>query len=169
LSSVIFSLERFKYSQMRLYNMFFGSKRGMSPLIATVLLIAFAVAMGAMIMNWSSDIESSPKDNTNYCKSVSISSSQGACFQNNAVSFRAVNDGSRKVDGVLINFDSDISSFDMTLKDSSLIQSETIDKTVPYIHNGGAITLTFVPLIVEEGEIIECRIQGFSQNDLPNC
>ena len=31
---------------------FFKSKRGISPLIATVLLIAFAVALGAVVMNW---------------------------------------------------------------------------------------------------------------------
>jgi len=30
----------------------FRSKRGVSPLIATVLLIAFAVALGAVVMNW---------------------------------------------------------------------------------------------------------------------
>ncbi len=29
------------------------NKRGISPIVATVLLIAFAVALGAMIMNWS--------------------------------------------------------------------------------------------------------------------
>lgn len=29
-----------------------SSKRGVSPLIATVLLIAFAVALGAVVMNW---------------------------------------------------------------------------------------------------------------------
>lgn len=33
-------------------------KRGMSPLIATVLLMAFAVALGGMIMNWKVDITS---------------------------------------------------------------------------------------------------------------
>ncbi len=32
------------------------TRRGMSPLIATVLLMAFAVALGGMIMNWSVDI-----------------------------------------------------------------------------------------------------------------
>jgi len=32
------------------------NKRGLSPIIATVLLIAFAVAIGAMIMSWTSDI-----------------------------------------------------------------------------------------------------------------
>ncbi len=31
---------------------FFHSKKGVSPLIATVLLIAFAVALGAVVMNW---------------------------------------------------------------------------------------------------------------------
>lgn len=31
---------------------FMKSKRGVSPLIATVLLIAFAVALGAVVMNW---------------------------------------------------------------------------------------------------------------------
>ena len=29
-----------------------GKKRGVSPLIATVLLIAFTVALGAVVMNW---------------------------------------------------------------------------------------------------------------------
>ncbi len=31
---------------------FFNNKKGISPLIATVLLIAFAVALGAVVMNW---------------------------------------------------------------------------------------------------------------------
>lgn len=30
----------------------FSSKRGISPLVATVMLIAFAVALGAVVMNW---------------------------------------------------------------------------------------------------------------------
>lgn len=33
-------------------NKFKLNKRGVSPLIATVLLIAFAVALGAVVMNW---------------------------------------------------------------------------------------------------------------------
>ena len=34
------------------YFKFLGKKKGVSPLIATVLLIAFAVALGAVVMNW---------------------------------------------------------------------------------------------------------------------
>ncbi len=33
----------------------FQNKKAVSPLIATVLLIAFAVALGAVVMNWGSD------------------------------------------------------------------------------------------------------------------
>ena len=38
-----------------------NNKKGLSPLIATVLLIAFAIALGTVIMNWSiQQAESSP-------------------------------------------------------------------------------------------------------------
>ena len=30
-------------------------KKGMSPLVATVLLIAFAVALGAVVLNWGEE------------------------------------------------------------------------------------------------------------------
>ncbi|MFC1691208.1 archaellin/type IV pilin N-terminal domain-containing protein [Nanoarchaeota archaeon] len=33
----------------------FSKKRGVSPLVATVLLIGFAVALGAIVMNWGKD------------------------------------------------------------------------------------------------------------------
>ncbi|MBI4738325.1 hypothetical protein HY772_01970 [Candidatus Woesearchaeota archaeon] len=37
---------------MRMFRAALKSKKGVSPLIATVLLIAFAVALGAVVMNW---------------------------------------------------------------------------------------------------------------------
>ena len=38
-----------------------NNRKGLSPLIATVLLIAFAIALGTVIMNWSiQQAESSP-------------------------------------------------------------------------------------------------------------
>ena len=38
------------------------NKKGVSPLIATVLLMAFAVALGAVIMNWGRNIELSQSE-----------------------------------------------------------------------------------------------------------
>src|SRR3989344_1722930 len=42
--------------------MAFSSKKGVSPLIATILLIAFAVALGTVIMNWGLSLGSSSDD-----------------------------------------------------------------------------------------------------------
>lgn len=36
------------------------NKRAISPLIATVLLVAFAVALGAVVMSWTSGVEPEP-------------------------------------------------------------------------------------------------------------
>lgn len=35
------------------------NKKGLSPIIATILLIAFAVAIGAMIMSWTTGVTES--------------------------------------------------------------------------------------------------------------
>ena len=40
----------------------FVSKKGVSPLIATILLIAFAVALGSVIMNWGLNLNLGKED-----------------------------------------------------------------------------------------------------------
>src|SRR3989338_6318756 len=50
---------------MKMFN-----KRGVSPLIATVLLISFAVALGSVVLNWGRNLDiSKPGDK---CASISI-------------------------------------------------------------------------------------------------
>lgn len=48
----------------------FISKKGVSPLIATILLIAFAVALGSVVMNWGLNIGASISDDK--CRNVEI-------------------------------------------------------------------------------------------------
>lgn len=48
----------------------FKSKKGVSPLIATVLLIAFAVALGSVVMNWGLNLELGKS--TDKCRDVEI-------------------------------------------------------------------------------------------------
>jgi len=58
------------------------NKRGVSPLVATVLLIAFAVSLGSVIMNWAASPISDSSDNQ-----FSVCS---------AVSFKVINRGANK-------------------------------------------------------------------------
>lgn len=46
------------------------SKKGVSPLIATILLIAFAVALGSVVMNWGLNIGASSSNDK--CRNVEL-------------------------------------------------------------------------------------------------
>src|SRR3989344_4938301 len=46
------------------------SKKGVSPLIATILLIAFAVALGSVVMNWGLNLNLGKS--TDMCRNVEI-------------------------------------------------------------------------------------------------
>jgi len=48
----------------------FSSKKGVSPLIATVLLIAFAVALGSVVMNWGLNLDLGKSADS--CRNVEI-------------------------------------------------------------------------------------------------
>lgn len=60
----------------------FFNKRGVSPLIATVLLISFAVALGSVVLNWGRNLDISKPGDT--CSGVSINirniEDLGACY-----------------------------------------------------------------------------------------
>src|SRR3989338_10278026 len=47
-----------------------NSKKGVSPLIATILLIAFAVALGSVVMNWGLNLDLGKS--ADKCASVNI-------------------------------------------------------------------------------------------------
>ncbi len=88
-------------------------KKGVSPLVATVLLIAFAVALGAVVMNWGRGyVEEAPKAAAiaDACSGniqlniLDIAGKKNICLDeaNNKISFRFENSGSIKVDGFKI-------------------------------------------------------------------
>lgn len=86
----------------------FFNKRGVSPLIATVLLISFAVALGAVVLNWGRNLDiSKPGDK---CAGVSIKlrtlNNVQVCYsgsgQNGYINFIIDNDKNSDIDGLTI-------------------------------------------------------------------
>jgi flagellin-like protein len=43
-------------------------KRGISPLIATVLLVAFAVSLGAVVMNWAKGTDTGAAETSSFAQ-----------------------------------------------------------------------------------------------------
>ncbi|MFP4118717.1 MAG: archaellin/type IV pilin N-terminal domain-containing protein [Candidatus Woesearchaeota archaeon] len=144
----------------------FSNRRGMSPLIATVLLIAFAVALGAMIMNWSAGIDDDAHgedghDSASVCGEVALSADGSACYGDNKIRFDAKNTGSHRIDGIKLSISTSSTEYEIKVKDSALIEEETATKSVPYAHAGGEAEVEFIPMVEDEDELHECGGSGF--------
>ncbi|MBI4150274.1 hypothetical protein HY488_02625 [Candidatus Woesearchaeota archaeon] len=98
----------------------FSSKRALSPLIATVMLIAFAVALGAVVMNWGKgyieesgvlpegEIElapatppAAPCEQAIQLQVLTIAGRQDICFDTatNVLNYRFENNGQVAIEG----------------------------------------------------------------------
>lgn len=143
----------------------------MSPLIATVLLIAFAVALGAMIMNWSSGIDPGEKGSFAECGGISLTTTKPICYSDNALQFTLKNDGKGKISAVSIHLTNEDGDLDMLvrIRDSSMIKGETIERTLPIMYPGNSSVIEVTPMILIDGEIESCNDVGFIQKKLINC
>lgn len=85
-----------------------SKKRGVSPLIATILLIAFAVALGSVVMNWGLNLQAGQPDDI--CNPIEIKirdTDQGqVCYggfgSNSYINFILDNAGTAEVSGLAV-------------------------------------------------------------------
>lgn len=133
------------------------AKKGMSPLIATVLLIAFAVALGAMIMNWTSDFEPPPVGSDDPCYDVSIELNQVFgkeifCYENDMIRFNIVNSGQKPIEGIQVRtVNENLQQVQQDLEASSLKVGESLEKEIDF-DKSGKVHVELVPRMhAEEG------------------
>jgi flagellin-like protein len=150
-------------------------RKGMSPLIATVLLIAFAVALGAMIMNWSSGMDPpSPAPSKDPCRDVQLELSEVFgkplfCYRDDQIVFNVVNKGSREIRSVqIIVIDDKLVETKQDLPSSSLIVGETFSGSFPFSRSG-LLHVKLVPKIIQNNEPMFCQDRAVVLDVLPSC
>lgn len=105
----------------------FASKRGMSPLIATVLLMAFAVALGGMIMNWSIDVSIN-----NECSEINVKVTT-FCTQDNSIVLRMQNQqASVPLQAVQLNILNQDIEHVVNVKNSELPTGDQLALSIPF-------------------------------------
>ena len=136
----------------------FISKKGVSPLIATVLLIAFAVALGSVVMNWGLNLNLGKS--ADMCRNVEIKIRNidvaEVCFggfgPNGYINFIIDNTGTIDISGLAIWIvgEKDTRLFDL---DSILIEKGSLydkkDKEVSYDFSafGNIKQVQFIPKV----------------------
>ena len=133
------------------------NKRGISPILATVLLIGFAVALGAMVMNWTKDLSSDP------CKDVDISIYQsgkllepGVCYTTDNKILLNVENKGIPVSGLRMTTEMGIA--DSAVLSGSIFKQEVIFSTIERAKDKAWITI--VPEIEYKDNITTCNEQG---------
>ncbi len=145
--------------------MVFDSRRGMSPLIATVLLMAFAVALGGMIMNWSSDVGSGGAVD---CSAVKIDATQ-FCSDAQAIRVRARNVGEATITSLTLKIVSEqTGEFSIGIQNSALRKGESVDSSIPFLVAPDA-KVSITASVGKKGEEALCPSPHVTRQPLPKC
>ncbi len=87
------------------------NRKGIAPLVSTIVLILFAAGLGIIVMNWgtaaSYAIEEANCEEASI-KVIEINNKAEACFKDNMLYFTLENSGEATVDGLKISFIGDI-------------------------------------------------------------
>ena len=138
-------------------------KKGMSPLIATILLMAFAVALGAVIMNWSVDIEAGGPD----CGSVKLRIQQ-ACIADGKVELSLKNIGEVNIAEVtLVITDPPVES-KMTIANSRMGSGKELSVQLPFGFSSSS-KVGLIPSLEVRGQAVACPAPLQEWDGLPNC
>jgi flagellin-like protein len=159
---------------------FFCSKRGVSPLIATVLLISFAVALGSVVLNWGRNLEiAKPGD---ICAGVSIKirsvNNAQVCYggigQSSYLQFVLDNNGNIDIGGLGIWVTGDKGTKLLDFNDISLKKGELLDikdTSIKYDAEAyGAIqNIQFFPKIKSGGSMEICARSSIKVSSIQRC
>ena len=159
---------------------FSKSKKGVSPLIATILLIAFAVALGSVVMNWGLTLNLGKSDDK--CRNVEIKlrdiDSAEACYggfgSNGDINFIIDNTGSADISGLAIWVvgDKETRLFDIDgilVKKGSIYDKKDKEVTYDFTKFGNINQIQFIPKIRPEQSTEICPKNAIKAEKIGIC
>lgn len=150
----------------------FFNKRGVSPLIMTIFLVALAVALGAMIMSWGSG---SGSRSSSGCESVGFSAqviggSELICFNETSGMLKivVVNSGSVGFDAIVHReVGSDFNVVDSILSRSDLGVGQVLSTEL--LIRPGRVRVELIPAINVLNERVLCTGKSLVREDISRC
>lgn len=136
----------------------FSSKKGVSPLIATILLIAFAVALGSVVMNWGLNLSLGKSSDKCGSVEIKIRNIDGAeiCYggfgANSYINFIIDNVGETDINGLSVWIAGDkgtklVDLNDIMIKKGALFEKKGKDVAYDATAYGSIKNVQFIPKI----------------------
>ncbi|MGV8171556.1 MAG: archaellin/type IV pilin N-terminal domain-containing protein [Candidatus Woesearchaeota archaeon] len=149
---------------------YFG-RRGISPLIATVLLIAFAVAVGVMIMNGGKKIPTLGDCSETNIQVQMINDKPLFCYDmlNNKVNVMIKNIGSTDIESLRMRvISADFNKEDVEIPDSSIKIGDIVTKNIAYVKSG-KFRVEIIPIISIGGKDRICADKYVYVDNIDSC
>lgn len=147
-------------------------KKAMSPLVSTVILIGFAVALGGVVMSWGKGGYTVEKPIVE-CGQTSLSlisygENRGICTKEGNLYFTIQNNGETDLDGIKVSLlgDKDIYS---TVIDRPINVADVIRLDLGYGDIGKIEKVIFVPRFNYIGQERLCPKSGFFIDKVEEC
>jgi flagellin-like protein len=159
-------------------NVIIKQKRGVSPLIATILLIAFAVALGAVVMSWGRSVDiSGESDSIEKCAETSLKvdtiegvpqvlySGEG---NNGFVEFTIENNGNQDISGLIVWVVGEKETMINDLGNIEIKIGYPLTKRLDYNFNkyGNIKKVKFIPKVSIDEEDITCAKNSLEQEKI---
>jgi hypothetical protein len=150
------------------------NKRGMSPLLLTIILIAFAVALGAMIMSWGADNASAQSGS---CQNSNLAVQKAfdkdlICFNEATSKLKIVvkNTGKQKIEGLVFrNINpATLSPRDTPLPSSSLDPGKLYEIEIPY-QQTSKTHIEIIPIILIDKTPTNCDDKAIVREQILAC
>ncbi|MCD6464009.1 hypothetical protein J7L02_00595 [Candidatus Woesearchaeota archaeon] len=148
-----------------------ASKKSMSPLLATILLIAFAVAIGALIINITINVKTTSCENIELSLKL-VGDKTTFCYaeQEHKIKFVIENTGQQSIDGVSLRIiDANLNVLEKDLQGSMLKPGQVLYGSFPF-EKKSKVSVEIIPFIVEgESKKVLCHESSIEVSDLKNC
>ncbi len=144
----------------------FNSKRGVSPLIATILLIAFAVALGAVVMQLGTSLAAGE------CSADLQLSLQGKpCFDGTQVKVRLKNSGDSDISGISVWVYGTKEGIKTKNLDEAVPYGATFDIAIDYDKGiyGDVKSIDIIPKIKKDNVFVQCDSAKIQSSSIGSC
>ena len=159
----------------------FKGKRGISPLVATVLLIAFSVALGAVVMSWGesyieqrADFVSGRPEVGGACDTalvsiITVKDVPQACVRGNTIEL-FIENGNQPIDGIKAQVvGSDSLYVAENILTGKLEAAGAIKITITPGTIGQIKQVKLIPIVVADGQKQFCEKSQTKLEDLRSC
>ena len=139
-------------------------RKGMSPLIATVLLMAFAVALGGMIMNWSIDTVTNGD-----CGSLKVQVNH-LCTTDTGISLSVRNDKAGvTIHQIQVVFTQGGFENRLLIKDSALTPGQPLDNVQIPVTVASGTKVDLIGIVGNAPNTVTCSVPIYTSSAIQKC